>query len=123
MSRPLGVAILAIIFFLIGLVEVLHSFLRFGPPIMAFPFAVTSPASLVFPVYFIIGLIWMFVAYSFWKGAEIGLLIGMIISALVIVLDFPIGTVLGFIVLFYLVVPNGVRTWFSRPGLRKWIYA
>jgi phosphatidylserine synthase len=69
------------------------------------------------------GLVWVFIAYSFWKGAEIGWVVGIAMSVLVAVLNYgtyPIETVLAIIVALYLIVPKGVRSWFSKPGISKW---
>jgi len=121
MGRPLGVALLAIIASLIGLVEILRSFLTFASPVLAFPFEIHFPNAIAFPLYLMVGLIWLFIAYSFWKGAEVGWVLGIIMAALIVVLNYPVGTVLGALVLLYLIIPKGVRNWFSKPGIRKWV--
>lgn len=123
MGRPLGVAILSLIAFLIGLVEVLRAFLTFSSPLLAFQSGLLKLPSdaIAFPVYLVLGMIWLFVAYSFWKGAEIGWVLGMIMAVVIAVLNYPIGTVLGALVILYLLVPRGVRNWFTKTGVRKWM--
>ncbi|MEM0135629.1 MAG: hypothetical protein QXU18_10485, partial [Thermoplasmatales archaeon] len=63
-----------------------------------------------------------FVSYSFWKGAEIGWILGIIMAALITVLNFPIGTVFGVFVLAYLILPRGVRNWFNRSRMDGWAH-
>ncbi|MCL5873927.1 MAG: hypothetical protein M1161_01110 [Candidatus Thermoplasmatota archaeon] len=123
MGRPLGVAVLAIIASLIGLVEILRAFLTFGSPLADFLFSFHFPGAFAFPFYLIMGLIWLFIGYSFWEGVEIGLVLGIIMATLIAVIDYPVGTIFGGVVLLYLIVPKGVRNWFSKPGIKKWMEA
>ena len=120
MGRPLGVAFLAVIAFLIGLAEVLRSFLTFAFFILALPFGLHFPSAISLPLYLILGLIWIFISYTFWKGIAIGWVLGILMAIVVAFLNFPVGTVLGLFVFIYLVVPKGVRNWFSRTGRTGW---
>ena len=119
MGRPLGVTLLAIIAFLIGLVEVLRAFLTFSSPLLSFQSGLHISGILTFPIYLIMGLVWIFVAYSFWKGAEIGWILGLIMAVVIAIVNIPWGTVLGALVILYLALPKNVRHWFTKPGIRK----
>jgi hypothetical protein len=119
MGRPLGITILALLAFLIGLIEILRSLFGFMISLTAFPVGLHFPTGIVVPLYLVMGLVWIFIAITFWKGAEIGWYLGLLMTAFVIVLDFPAGSVLGTLVLLYLVIPKGVRNWFSKGSLRN----
>ena len=69
------------------------------------------------------GLIWIFVAYSFWKGAEVGWILGLIMAFVIAIMNIPWGTVLGTLVILYLGIPKNVRHWFTKPGIRKLVDA
>lgn len=117
MNRPLGVAFLAIAAALIGLVEMLRSFLSFASVIIDFLFGIHFPGGTAFPLRLLIGMVWLLTSYWFWKGAKIGWALGIVVAVLVAILNFPVGTMLGGLVIVYLVVPEGVRKWFSRQGV------
>jgi len=91
MGRPLGVTLLSIIAFLIGLVEVLRAFLTFSSPLLSFQYGLNVHGILTFPIYLIMGLVWIFVAYSFWKGAEIGWILGLVMACVIAILNIPWG--------------------------------
>ncbi|MGC8563026.1 MAG: hypothetical protein ACP5UZ_07100 [Thermoplasmata archaeon] len=116
MGRPLGIAFLAVVAFLIGLAEILRSFVTFTFFILALPFGPHFPSWISFPLYLLLGLTWIFISYSFWRGLAIGWVLGILMAVVVAFLNFPVGTVLGLFVFIYLIVPRGVRNWFSRTG-------
>lgn len=120
MGRPLGVTVLALIASIIGILAVIKSVLSFIGSAIIFPFGFHIPDASFVALNLIVGLVWLFVAYAFWKGAKIGWFLGIVMAFVIIVLDFPLGSILGIMVLIYLLVPRGVRNWFSTSGLRNW---
>lgn len=123
MGRPIGVALLAALALLIGIFEVLRPAFGFFLALVAFPLGFQVPSGELSLLNVIVGFIWILTAYTFWKGEEIGWYLGILMAIVVIVLDFPLGSVFGIIVLLYLTIPRGVRDWFSKKGTRNWIGA